>query len=161
MPKGRPPATADTVRGKRKGTIEARKEAEESLKTTRKQCMSDAVKNDPLATRYFLRLVELYESIDMNEAFFENAINRYCLLLSEHDRLVEEQRMLMMTSDKDKEDYKILNTMGRNIANIRNQLLAIEKENLLTVQSKLRAIPKTKKEIEVSPLEQFKQKYSS
>ena len=156
----RPSKSADATTGHRtKKELTPRKKEEEALKSPHKISMSESVKNDPIAVRYFLQVVDQLDAIDINEAFFENVINRYCLLLAEHDRLVEVYRRLLVTADE--ETIKEVNAMGRNINTIRNQLLAIEKENLLTMQSKLRAIPKTQEEMEVSPLERFKQKYSS
>ncbi|MBQ6372085.1 MAG: hypothetical protein IJJ22_03055 [Oscillospiraceae bacterium] len=159
---GRPPKRPETVQGHiTKAELESRKNTEKALRTKHTQNMSQEVKADPVATRYYLRLIELYEDIDMNEGFFENCINRYCLLLSEQDRLVKLINKLMKTAAKDLEVLKALNSTERNVATIRNQLLAIEKENLLTVNSKLRAVPKKPEQVEESPLEAFRKRYSS
>lgn len=154
------PKTTETVRGHRtKSELELRKHGESALKSNRTQHMSDSVKADPVATKYYLRLVELYNDIDMNEGFFENCINRYCLLLSDHDRLTK----LLNDAyelDVNKETLQLISSLERQISKIRDQLLSIEKENLLTVNSKLRAVPKKPEQVEVSPLEAFKRKYS-
>lgn len=155
----RPSSSSSTVRGKTKAEIETRKQGEARLRTSRTQHMSEAVQSDPVATKYYLRLVELYDDIDMNEGFFENCINRYCLLLSDHDRLTKllNDAYELETS---KETLQLISSIERQISKIRDQLLSIEKENLLTVNSKLRAVPKKPEQVEVSPLEQFKRKYS-
>jgi len=154
------PKTADTAQGHRtKKELELRKQGEAKLRSNRTQHMSEAVQSDPVATKYYLRLVELYDDIDMNEGFFENCINRYCLLLSDHDRLTKllNEAYELETS---KETLQLISSIERQISKIRDQLLSIEKENLLTVNSKLRAVPKKPEQVEVSPLEQFKRKYS-
>lgn len=143
-----------------KAEIETRKNGEAALRTERMLKMSDEVRNDPIAKKYFDRLVDTYNDIDMNEAFFENCINRYCLLLSENDKLSALIRRLFDSNISD-DMVKQITSLESRVGKIRDQLLSIEKENLLTVNSKLRAVPKKPEVVEVSPLEAFRKKYSA
>ena len=144
-----------------KAEIETRTKGEAALKTDRHLMVSEAVKNDPLAYKYFKRIVASYNDIGMNESFFENCINRYCLLLAENDRITQQIRILTDTEEADADTLKMVISLESKVGKIRDQLLSIEKDNLLTVNSKLRAVPKKPEVVEVSPLEAFKQRYSS
>ena len=98
----------------------------------------------------------------MEDAALENVLNRYCLMLSEHDGLVallSEARAALEELKKmrdamppevwlerlQKQTEQVLG-LETAIRKKRDQLLAVEKENLLTAQSKIRAVPKKKAE---------------
>lgn len=145
-----------------KEQIKARQEAETALAGGLRFEMNRAVKKDRVAKKYFLRLTEIYEDIGLTDAAFENVLNRYCLMLSEHDGLrtllaearaaleLLQKNMDSMEPDVYLEKLQKLTeqVLGLEIAlrKKRDQLLAIEKENLLTAQSKIRAVPKKKAE---------------
>ena len=100
----------------------------------------------------------MYEKIGMNEAFYENTINRYCILLAEHDAAVKDRARIERNIEKLEEkegelefkDYiqearfleSALLSADKILAKRRDQLLSIEKENLMTIQGKMRAVPK-------------------
>lgn len=145
-----------------KEQIAERRAAEAALAGGLKFQISREVKRDRVAKKYFLRLKEIYEDLGITDAAFENVLNRYCVMLSEHDGM----RALLAEANAAIEDIKkmrgtldaevyaqrlqgltetILN-LAIEIRKKRDQLLAIEKENLLTAQSKIRAVPKKKAE---------------
>ena len=70
-----------------KAQIAERREAEAALAGGLKFTMSRAVKKDKAARKYWARLKEIYADIGMEDAALENVLNRYCLMLSEHDGL--------------------------------------------------------------------------
>ena len=99
---------------------------------------------------------------EAEDAALENVLNRYCLMLSEHDGLVallSEARAALEELKKmrdamppevwlerlQKQTEQVLG-LETAVRKKRDQLLAVEKENLLTAQSKIRAVPKKKAE---------------
>lgn len=150
---GRPGKRLELIEGHlTKAQIAARREAEAALSGGIKMRMSAAVKSDKLARKYFARLVEIFEKIDMCDAAMENVINRYCIMLSEHDQmagaLAEINDALEREEDRDAASPLLEKKAALEAAlrKLRDQLLAIEKENLLTAQSKIRAVPKQREE---------------
>lgn len=147
------------VKGHRtKAEIETRKRGEEALATNEKIKPSRAVKDNPDAFRYFRRVTKVLAGVSLDEAFYENVLNRYCLLLAEHDSAAKDRERIEKRIEKleekepemEFENYiaaakdleSSLLSCDRILTKKRDQLLAIEKENLMTVQGKLRAIPK-------------------
>ena len=145
-----------------KAQIAERREAEAALAGGIKFTMSRAVKKDKAARKYWARLKEIYADIGMEDAALENVLNRYCLMLSEHDgllALLAEARSALEELEKmrekmppeawleklQKQTDQVLG-LEAAIRKKRDQLLAVEKENLLTAQSKIRAVPKKKAE---------------
>ena len=158
----RPSKSVNSLRGHRtKSEIEIRKQAENNLKTGEK----------------------LMSSNDKDDDLYSAVINRYCMLHSEcrafeklkssYDKLIDE-----LVADKEKvvkdyappEDtsermsltayYKLKGTFTKAITSLddailrkRKMMFDIEKENLMTVASGLRSIPKTPAEDKKSPLE--------
>lgn len=170
-----PPKPLSLVTGHRtKAEKTVRAQGEAALKTDEKIKPSVAVRADPDALKYFKRLVKLYEKIDMNEAFYENTINRYCILLAEHDQLITARsntaamldEIVEHKADMDfltfieqiKDANGVLLAHDRAIAKKRDQLLAIEKESLMTVQGKLRAVPKKPKDEQPSGIAAYRQR---
>ena len=149
---GRPGKRLELIEGHlTKAQIAARREAEEALSGGMKMRMSAAVKNDKLARKYFARLAEIFEKIDMCDAAIENVINRYCMMLSEYDHLAEmlaDARAVMEqgTGAEDDAAFEKVAALEVLLRKLRDQMLAIEKENLLTAQSKIRAVPKQREE---------------
>ncbi len=153
-----------------------RKEGEEALKSDKAIKVSSAVVNNPNAYKYFKRLIDIFKDIDLNDAFYENVLNRYAILLSEcdkHSAEIQKQEEMIAELDNDHEEMtaaqyyavrtemvKTLNKTESLLGTKRNQLLAIEKENLLTAQAKLRAVPKEKNKEKLSAIEEFRKKYS-
>ena len=151
-----------------------RAQGEAALSTDEKIKPSTAVKQNKDAMKYFKRLIALYDGIEMNEAFYENTINRYCILLAEHDAAVKDRARIERNIEKLEEnesemefaDYvnaakaleDALRSADRILAKRRDQLLSIEKENLLTVQGRLRAVPKKPKEEKPTGIAAYRQR---
>lgn len=156
---GRPPKRIELIEGHiTRAEKQARVNGEDKLQVKQKMRKSKAVKDDPVANSYYNRLVSLYREIDMADAMTENVINRYCVLLArlgDIERLGDKLRNALdeMEERKDELEYteyikqvvalaKAAVSNEKAVAKIRDQLLAIEKENLMTIQGKLRAVPK-------------------
>lgn len=153
-----------------KEEIRMREKYEQSLLTGERMVMSPAVKADPIASKIFKRTVKLLEKIEKNDALYENSVNRYVLLLAEQEHLTNRKTTLeqslesLYTSLNDASDegdlekvasigravgdlQKTITAIDRSLNTKRNQSFALEKENLMTVASSLRAIPKRKKDM--------------
>lgn len=127
------------------------------------------VKNNPIAHKEFLRVNKLLKNIGKNDAIYEPVINRYCLLQAECDgfekkkdeiyNLIEELKDTFYSlvdeldgKDKAKELRKFSSEMAslsgsmiaidKQLQSKRKMLLDIEKENIMTITSALRSIPK-------------------
>lgn len=171
----RPAKTYDVLTGegrshRTKSELEARKNAEKSLLTGERMKESAAVKADKAAHAHWLRVKKLMGSIGRDDAMHENGINRYCLLLSECDGLektraeLSEQRRKLendyLQGEIDSERYEArdgalfarMMKADSMLEKKRSMLLSIEKENLLTVASGMRAVPKKAAEEEPDPM---------
>ena len=119
---------------------------------------SSEVKENPEAHRFFLTMSRLLGKIDKADAIYSEVINRYCLLKSEIADLTADKNELAgqleeLKANKqsmDLETYfkllvsieKQLNANDRMIMQKRNAMFAIEKENIMTIASALRSVPK-------------------
>ena len=173
MPDSRPKPLSLVQGHRTKAEIEARAASEKALTTEEKMRMPNSVKANKAAEAHWKRLVKVLGMVGMNEAFYENVLGRYCILLAEHDHLAAERVKRQTAVDElrerrdemDAKDYfelmqsvaGMVDATDRQIAKKRDQLLAIEKENLLTVQGKLRAIPKKPEEKKPSGIQAFRQ----
>lgn len=155
-----------------KQELEQRKKAEEALASGTAFKERREVREDPVAHKEFMRIKKLLKSIGKNDALYEPVINRYCMLQSECREMEQKreriyQTMIDMERDKEqfcKEDtltnfYKIMNDMEKNLIGMDKQvqskrimLLNIEKENIMTIASALRSIPKKVDTEESDPL---------
>lgn len=147
---------------KTKAELNQREQAEKSLLTGRILKESKEVQGNPLAHKEFLRLSKLLNSIEKNDDLYGSTINRYCLLLAEctefqekREKMYEQICELEESRDSfaDAADlpayYKLQNSMQKNLIALdrqvqakRKMLLDIEKENIMTIASSLRSIPK-------------------
>ena len=151
-----------------KAELSARKQGEESLKTSEKLKERKEVKANKSAHKEFLRISKLLKNIDKNDAIYEAVINRYCLLQAEceeietrrstYEEIIKEIRAaLPKLSKEDTEKYLMeLTEITSSLAKIsgqiaacdkilaakRKMLLDIEKENIMTIAAALRSIPK-------------------
>lgn len=143
-----------------KKEIKQREQAEKSLETGEYLKERDEVKSDANAHKEFARIKLLLVKLDKNDALFEGIINRYCLLTSEC--LGFEERIKKLTNsikqlENDYAEEKIeaefyynkIDSLQKSIINYdkqimtkRKMLLDIEKENIMTIASALRSIPK-------------------
>lgn len=152
-----------------KQEIRQRAAAEKSLLTGRKLKEENKVKENEVAHREFLRLKKLFAAIEKNDELYSAALNRYCLLKAElaqfeglrkncEDRINE---LIERQSEFEYKDFvKMLDSLQKNLINLdkqiqtkRRMMFDIEKENVMTIASSLRSIPKktTKKR---NPLEE-------
>lgn len=157
-----------------KAELKLRKEGEESLATSEKMKERRETKKNKVAHKEYERVSELLEKIEKNDALFESVINRYCILQAEC-REVEERRTaleVILQNLKDEtnnipQSEKVeflcelatgfakiaaqINNCDKILAQKRKMLFEIEKENIMTIASQLRVIPK-KVDKEENPL---------
>lgn len=152
-----------------KAELEQRKNGEEALATGISFKERKEVKNNKIAHKEFKRIESLLENISKNDALYEAVINRYCLLQAEANEL-EVERCFMMNLIKELKDefkklademdeetkaeyllgftksinqlYSKVSGLDKTLLSKRKMLLDIEKENIMTVASALRSIPK-------------------
>lgn len=144
-----------------KAELQLREEGEEALSTKIKMKERKEVKQNKVAHKEFKRITELLENIEKNDALYENVINRYAILLAECSEFEEKRERFyndmekieeQYVNDEDftiKEYYNLINSMQKNIVDLdkqiqskRKMMLDIEKENVMTIASALRSIPK-------------------
>ena len=155
-----------------KAELSVRKQGEDSLMTSETLKERAEVKENKDAHKEFKRIEKLLKNIEKNDAIYEAVINRYCLLQAEckeveerrttYEALMKEVRdALPMLSKEDVENYltelmeisksldKItaqINACDKILGTKRKMLLDIEKENVMTIASALRSIPKNIKQ---------------
>jgi len=123
-----------------KAELEFREKMEQSLYTGTTFRESPAVKADPTAHKEFLRLKKLYKNIQFIDGLDEQLINRYCLLISQEQRMVERN---------DPDEFVALHKT-------RELILKLEDRLFLNPVSRIRAIPKKPPEEEKeSPMAKF------
>lgn len=146
-----------------KAEMEQRKNGEEALSTGVALKERSEVKNNPIAHKEFLRINKLLKNIEKNDALYESVINRYAILQAEcvefeekreqfyHNLSELESKYNNQTNDEMSinEYFKLQCNMQNQIINLdkqiqakRKMLLDIEKENIMTIVSSLRSIPK-------------------
>mgnify|MGYP006968289532 CR=1 FL=1 len=156
-----------------KSELEQRRKGEEALLTGVPIRERPEVKSNERAHAEFLKINKLLKKIEKNDALFEGVINRYCILVSECAEFEEKrerfyERMIKFEQIEDQlienemtysEFYKMLGDFQRQIVSIdkqiqvkRRMLMDIEKENLMTIQSGLRIIPKKEDKGSSDPL---------
>lgn len=152
-----------------KKELKLREEGEKSLSTGIILKERKEVKKNKIAHKEFKRINELLSSIEKNDAIYEAVINRYCLIYAECVEFEDKKNKLYELVDKleqqfedsvgylEKEDLaketrKFTISIGNVLSSIvdldkqlqpkRKMLLDIEKENIMTIASALRVIPK-------------------
>jgi hypothetical protein len=152
-----------------KSELRQREQAEKALATGENLKEKPEVKKNPIAHKEFLRLNRLLKTIEKNDAIYETIINRYCVLYAECFDLEakrDETYMLMLElkntfyelvddmapAEKAMNLIEFTKNMSRMTASMinidkliqqkRKMLLDIEKENIMTIASALRSIPK-------------------
>lgn len=153
-----------------KAELKIREEGEKSLSTEMELKERKEVKQNKIAHQEFKRIQKLLKKIEKNDAIYEAVINRYCLLQAECTDLEErrdefynlvfelKEEMKKVTDEMENDaekattvlEYsktiaKIMNSMNaidKQIQSKRKMLLDIEKENIMTIASALRCIPK-------------------
>jgi len=178
---GRPSKTFDVICGEKKShrtksELEKRKKAEKSVLTGEKMREFETVKSNDSAHKHFTRVRKLMALIGRDDAMHEQVINRYCMMLAEADELRSElERIAKKRDDLQKAydngeirseyytdaDCSMVNLsikVNDALEKKRGMLFQIEKENLMTVASGLRAVPKKAVEEEEDPMLQMMQR---
>lgn len=162
-----PPKPAKVIRMEKKShrtkrELAERQRAEDELITGKVLKESAEVRENEDAHKEFKRVKALLKSIGKDDDLYGATINRYCMISAEIKRLQEErQRTEEMIADlmadkdayaqKDNLDafYKTFVGFQKNLLAIdkqtqtkRRMLFDIEKENIMTIASSLRSVPK-------------------
>lgn len=173
---GRPPKPYAVIQNegkshRTKAEMETRKKGEAAFATGEALKEKPETKKNMLAHKEFLRLKKLLSGIKKWDAIYENIINRYCLLYAECREFEEKrerfyQDLYEMEESKNEglfgenisSYYVLKNKIQQNIINLdkqvqtkRKMMMDIEKENIMTIASALRNVPK-KEEKEENPL---------
>lgn len=175
---GRPAKTADVLKSEGKShrtqsELDARKNAEKALLTGIKIRKFSEVKDNKIANSEFNRVKKLFEVLNKNDDLYSNVINRYCMLKAEcndfekkRERFYQDMLKAEAAVENDeielKEYLRLANAIQRNIVDIdkqiqskRKMMFDIERENLMTIASALRSIPKKAEEPEADALMAF------
>ena len=141
-----------------KAEMRQRETAEKELLTGEKLREAKAVKENPLAHKEFLRVKKLLGNIGKNDDLYGNVINRYCLLLAECTEFEMKRENIYLRMDE-LEDHKAdieftdyiklqidlskqLISYDKQIQTKRKMIFDMEKENVMTIASALRSVPK-------------------
>lgn len=174
MPTPSKPANVIRMEGKSHRTkreLAERERAECQLLTGKVLREQKEVREKELAHKEFQRIRKLLKSIDKDDDLYGATINRYCLLQAECIEFQEKREKFyeqIEELEKDRESfantddlgtyYKLQMNMQKNILALdkqvqtkRKMLLDIEKENIMTIASSLRSVPK-KAEKKKNPL---------
>lgn len=128
------------------------------------------VKKNKLAHAEFKRVAALMRTIGKDDALYSSGINTYCMLYSEISDMRKRQSVIADTAaelgkkfeasgESDYENikefanlitklYGQITALGTAIDGKRKMMLAIDKENVMTISSALRSIPKTPEKAE-------------
>ena len=169
MKMGRPPKShlqivTEKKSHRTKAELETREKAEKALLTGISLKEWPGVKADPVAHKEFQRLKKLLKAIDKDDDLHEGVINRYCQLHSEcqsfeilkrnckaelqelHEAKAQGEIDFMTYLDRKESIHSRFLALDKKIMEKRKMMLSIEKENIMTIASALRAIPKKPKE---------------
>jgi len=147
-----------------KAQIELREQGEKALLSGVAMFERPSVKADPAAHKEFIRLQKLMKAIGKNDALYASAYNRYCELFAECEYYRKEIERLRSLAEKLEQKFdesddatteeitdfakqltsllKQINSMDSAVMSKRKMMFDIEKENVMTVASALRSIPK-------------------
>lgn len=148
-----------------KEELEYRKSQEEALLTKVPLTEFQETKENPKAHEEFLRIRNLLRKIEKNDDLFAGPVNRYAMLNAECLDFLEKRETFYKSIEELENEYKTQDTkeptiptldylkmrtslqgqiiaLDKQIQNKRKMMLDIEKENLMTVASALRSIPK-------------------
>lgn len=151
-----------------KSELKQRKSQEEALLTQVKIKEFKSTKENEIAHKEFSRIIKLFKKIDKNDDLFAGVLNRYCMLKAECEDFEKKREAFYKNFDDLEEEWERQNelpskertitpldyfklkgqyqgqivALDKQIQNKRKMMLDIEKENLMTVSSALRSIPK-------------------
>ena len=174
MPTPPKPTNVILLEGKSHRTqkeLAERKRAEAQLLTGKVLKEAAEVKEKEKAHKEFQRIRKLLKSIEKDDDLYGATINRYCLLMAECSDFQDKRETMyrqMQDLQESKEEfernedlktyYMLQSTMQKNMIALdrqvqtkRKMLLDIEKENIMTIASSLRSVPK-KTDKKKSPL---------
>lgn len=165
----RPSKPALTIQGHRtKDELAARRNAEAAMLTHVPMKIQFKKKEHKAAAKEFKRIKALLASIGKDDALYEQIINTHCLLVEECEQIQDVRNQFVSSKEELQRDYqagktgdpdsggiaaaeyyRLLVKLSDNVINCDKQLMAkrkmlldIDKENVMTVQSALRSIPK-------------------
>ena len=148
MAGGRPAKPISIVKGHRTmAEINIRQKEEAAMATGILMQEWPETKSNKIAHKEFLKITAALNAIEKNDVLLETVMNNYCLLVGECDEL----RTLKDATG----DIKTMMEIDRALMQKRKMLLDIAKENLMTAQSALRAIPKKPEPKKASPMADF------
>nr|DAJ90889.1 MAG TPA: control of competence regulator [Caudoviricetes sp.] len=165
MPTPPKPTNVILLEGKSHRTkkeLAERKRAEAQLLTGKILKEAAEVKENEKAHKEFQRIRKLLKSIEKDDDLYGATINRYCLLMAECSDFQDKRETMyrqMQDLQESKEEfernedlktyYMLQSTMQKNMIALdrqvqtkRKMLLDIEKENIMTIASSLRSVPK-------------------
>lgn len=146
-----------------KAELEMRKAAEDAMLSHEPLYERAEVRKNKAAHAEFRRVAKLMGAIGKNDALYSSGLNTYCLLYAEIAKLESDRERIQAMTDKlmskaeeicdpdeliqaikaiDKLLGRVL-SVGATIDQKRRLMLAIDKENVMTVSAALRSIPKT------------------
>jgi len=153
-----------------KAEIEQRKKSETALLSNSPLYERGEVKKNKLAHSEFLRVAELMQSIGKDDALYSSGLNTYCQLYAEISEMELQKNEIAILAEELKEKFDTLPAMeyddilqftkqitklismqlsiGSEIDKKRRLMLAIDKENVMTISAALRSIPKTPEKAE-------------
>jgi hypothetical protein len=177
MAGGRPSKPLQLVTGHRtKAEKKTREKAEAELLTGKSLKETIEVRNNPVAHAEFMRIKKLLKAIKKDDDLSGNIINTHCLLFAECKEFEElktriygelsqlqeayerkEIDFLTLLEQKDKLQNRLM-SCDKKIMDKRKMILDIAKENIMTIQSALRSVPKKELKREKTPMERFLEK---
>ena len=153
-----------------KAEIEQRKKGEAALLSNTPLYERDEVKKSKVAHTEFLRVAELMQSIGKDDALYSSGLNTYCQLYAEISEMEHQKSEIAILAEELREKFDTLPAMeyddilqftkqvtklasmqlsiGSEIDKKRRLMLAIDKENVMTISAALRSIPKTPEKAE-------------
>jgi hypothetical protein len=156
---GRPPKTLTLVKGHLTNEQkEIREKTEKSLVTSYPMKTWKKTRENVTAKKHFNKIKRAFAKIELDDICFEAVLNRYCIILGECEE-VETTRSALFGGARylaeHEEEYDPLtyaaelgriadriSACDRALAKKRDMMLSIERENIMTVNAKLRAVPK-------------------
>lgn len=170
----RPTKPLSLVQGHRtKAEKAVREKAEAQLLTGSSLKEWPEVKADPVAHKEFSRVKKLLKSIGKDDDLYGAAINTHCKLKAEEFQMLEARDKFLNTLDElegkamaegmtwgQYMDIKVriqgqIVACDKAIMQKRKLMLDISKENIMTIQSALRSIPKKEQPKQESPMAEY------
>lgn len=167
---GRPSKAASVIKAegkshRTKAELKAREDAEKAVLSGKPLWERSEVKNNKTAHKEFLRISKLMGNIGKDDALYSSGINTYCELYAEITELERDIDHIRELTEKLEDEFEKLEvkdfdkitafskslvklksqkiSIGAAIDRKRNMMLAIDKENVMTISAALRNIPKT------------------